>query len=94
MSRNSDRAAVTALVAERLGSLEAGRSLDPTELARAIAGSDEKRWRLLMPAIRDVAVGLAETGSAIILRKGRPVDPRDFKGIYRIGRAAEEKVEA
>ncbi|MBN9434232.1 MAG: DUF3253 domain-containing protein [Bosea sp.] len=94
MTRSADRAQVASLIAERLGSLEEGRSLDPTELARAIAGSDEKRWRLLMPAIRDVAVGLAETGSAIILRKGRPVDPRDFKGIYRIGRAAEEKVEA
>jgi hypothetical protein len=94
MSRNSDRAAVTALVAERLGSLEAGRSLDPTELARAIAGSDEKRWRLLMPAIRDVAVGLAEKGEAAILRKGKVVDPQDFKGVYRIGRAQDEKVEA
>jgi len=94
MTRSTDRAQVASLIAERLGSLEAGRSLDPTELARAIAGTDEKRWRLLMPAIREVAVGLARAGSAVILRKGKPVDPQDFKGVYRIGRAAEEKVEA
>lgn len=94
MTRSADRAAVANLIAERLGSLEAGRSLDPTELARAIAGSDEKRWRLLMPAIRDVAVGLVGAGSAVILRKGKPVDPQDFKGVYRIGRATDEKAEA
>lgn len=94
MTRSADRAQVSALMAERLDTLAEGRSLDPTEIARAIAGPDEKRWRLLMPAIREVAVSLAEKGSAAILRKGRIVDPREFKGVYRIARAADVKAEA
>jgi hypothetical protein len=37
-----------------------------------------------MQPIRRVAVALAEQGRLVILRKGRPVDPRDFKGVYRL----------
>lgn len=71
-----------------LAALPPGKSLDPTELARAIAGNDEKVWRLLMVPIRAVAIRLADDGRAAILRKGRPVDPHDFKGVYRIGAAS------
>jgi len=56
----------------------------PSEIARQIGGSDEKRWRLLMSPIRTEAVRLADEGAIVLLRKGRPVDPHDFKGIYRI----------
>ncbi|WP_018184959.1 DUF3253 domain-containing protein [Kaistia granuli] len=68
-----------------LAALPAGKSVDPTELARAVAGPDEKVWRLLMVPIRAVAIRLADEGKVAILRKGRPVDPHDFKGVYRIG---------
>jgi hypothetical protein len=37
-----------------------------------------------MQPIRRVAVALAEQGRVVILRKGKPVDPRDFKGVYRL----------
>lgn len=78
---------VTVLLRQRIGGLPAGKSIDPTEIARAIAGPDEKRWRLLMTPIRAAAVALARSGEATILRKGKPVDPEDFKGVYRIGRS-------
>ena len=78
---------VEALIVARLAALEPGRSLDPTELARAMAGPDEKLWRLLMAPIRGTAIRLAQAGQATILRKGKAVDPNDFKGVYRIGRA-------
>ncbi|BCP54078.1 hypothetical protein K32_26950 [Kaistia sp. 32K] len=68
-----------------LAALPAGKSVDPTEVARAVAGGDEKIWRLQMVPIRAIAVRLAEEGKVSILRKGKPVDPRDFKGVYRIG---------
>jgi hypothetical protein len=38
-----------------------------------------------MPAVRRAAVKLALAGRLVIYRKGRPVDPNDFKGVYRLG---------
>ena len=71
-----------------LAALPPGKSLDPTALARAVAGQDEKVWRLQMTPIRAIAIRLADEGKATILRKGKPVDPHDFKGVYRIGAAS------
>lgn len=61
------------------------RTVCPSEVARALAGGDERRWRLLMKPIRAEAVRLALGGEISIRRKGRIVDPADFKGIYRLG---------
>lgn len=80
-----DKAAIEQALVERIAGLAEGKSLDPTEIARSLGGMDEKVWRLWMVPIRAVAVRLAEAGNASILRKGRAVDPRDFKGVYRIG---------
>ncbi len=60
------------------------QALDPTEIARALAGSDEKQWRLMMTPIRREAVRLAEEGRVELRRKGRAVDPSDLRGVYRI----------
>ncbi len=60
------------------------RSLDPTEVARALGGDRPDGWGPLMQPIRRVAVRLMKQGRVVITRKGRPVDPDDFRGIYRI----------
>jgi len=73
-------AALLRLVAER----GPGKTVDPTEAARALAGSHPDQWGPLMQPIRRAAVTLAEAGRIVILRKGKPVDPRDFKGVYRL----------
>ena len=62
-----------------------GKTICPSEVARHLAGPDETRWRLLMKPIRARAVALADAGELDIKRKGRRVDPHDFKGIYRLG---------
>lgn len=62
-----------------------GKTICPSEVARSLAGSDEKKWRLLMKPIRARAIVLAEQQEIIISRKGKTVDPRNFKGIYRLG---------
>ncbi len=63
----------------------------PSQVARTLAGSDEKKWRLLMKPIRARAIALARTDRLVIKRKGKPVDPNEaFKGIYRLGKAQEE----
>ena len=80
ISSQDIRQAIAAAVAER----GAGKTVCPSEIARTLAGSDEKVWRLMMAPIRVEAVRLAKAGEVRILRKGRPVDPDAFKGIYRL----------
>ena len=70
-----------ALLAER----GAGKTIDPTEVARAVAGPSPDAWGRMMQAVRRVAVRLAGEGRLVIYRKGRPADPADFKGVYRLG---------
>lgn len=62
-----------------------GKTLDPTAVARAHAGPHPDAWGPLMQPVRRVAVALAHEGRLVIYRKGKPVDPDDFRGIYRIG---------
>lgn len=71
-----------------------GKTICPSEVARAVAGSDEKEWRRLMKPIRTVAVRMARDGRLTIRRKGRVVDPGDFKGVYRLGAAGAGREEA
>lgn len=68
------------LVAER----GAGKAVDPAEAARELGGAHPDQWGPLMQPVRRAAVTLAEHGRLVILRKGKPIDPRDLKGVYRI----------
>lgn len=83
----TDSSLIEATIRELLISRGAGKTICPSEVARAIAGKDEKEWRLLMKPVRAVAVSLTKKGTLIIKRKGKPVDPDAFKGIYRIALA-------
>ena len=60
-----------------------GHSISATEVAQALKPGAE--WNTLMPAVRRVAVNLALDGRLVIYRKGKLVDPNDFKGVYRLG---------
>ena len=73
-------ATILRLVAER----GPNKTVDPSEAARALGGPHPDGWGPLMQPIRRVVVALAEQGRVVILRKGKPVDPRDFKGVYRL----------
>ena len=74
------RAAILALAAAR----GPGRTICPSEVARTLLGPNETQWRRAMKPIRAEAVRLADEGRVVLKRRGRPVDPHDFKGIYRI----------
>ncbi|MEN9755001.1 MAG: hypothetical protein RLZ07_1383 [Pseudomonadota bacterium] len=63
----------------------AGKTFCPSEAARAIGGSHPDGWGPLMTPVRRAAISLADEGRIMIYRKGKPVDPHDFKGVYRIG---------
>jgi hypothetical protein len=69
----------------------AGRTVGPMDVARTLGGDHPDGWGPLMPEVRRAAVRLMKAGQIVILRKGRPVDPDEFRGVYRIALAAEEE---
>lgn len=61
-----------------------GKTICPSEAARALGGAHPDGWGPLMKPVRAAAVRLAHQGRLAILRKGRVVDPDDFRGVYRL----------
>ena len=66
----------------RLLAEKPGKSISAEEVARAVGA---EFWRRRLPQVRSTAVGLARQGRLVILRHGKPADPDDFKGVYRLG---------
>ncbi len=66
------------------GESDAGRTIGPMDVARTLGGDHPDGWGPLMQPIRRVAVRLMKEGRLVITRKGRPVDPDDFRGVYRL----------
>ena len=58
-------------------------TLSAPEIAHAII--PEGDWHGLLMPIRRAAVQLALAGRLVIYRKGKPADPNDFRGVYRLG---------
>jgi len=77
-------------ILDLLKSQQPGKSISPTEAARALTGSDERQWSRLMKPLRAVAVDMAQNGEIVILRKGKPADPASFRGVYRLALASGE----
>ena len=68
--------------------LPPGKSIDPVAAAKAFAearGEDDLAWRHWLAHVRTASVGLARKGRLVIYRKGKPADPADFRGVYRLG---------
>lgn len=61
-----------------------GRTISAMDAARRVGGDHPDGWGPLMQPIRRVAVQLMKDGRLVILRKGKPVDPDDFRGVYRL----------
>jgi Protein of unknown function (DUF3253) len=80
----ANSATIEAALLRTIAACGPGKTLDPAEVARELGGPHPDQWGPLMQPIRRVAVALAEQGRVTILRKGKPVDPRDFKGVYRL----------
>jgi hypothetical protein len=78
--------AMLRLVAER-GS---DKTINPSDVARHVAGDAGEQWGPVMQPLRRIAVRLAKEGRLVIYRKGKPVDPDDFKGVYRLGQARQD----
>lgn len=66
----------------------ADKTICPTDAAKEFAfrrGEGDLGWRNWLQQVRSVAVGMARKGDLVIYRKGKPVDPNDFRGVYRLG---------
>ncbi|MXQ14127.1 DUF3253 domain-containing protein [Microvirga makkahensis] len=72
--------ALLALLSER----GPGKTIGPSDVAQAVGGNQPEGWGPLMQPVRRIAVRLMKEGRVVILRKGRPVDPDDFRGTYRL----------
>ncbi len=93
MTAISEPSAEARLEAEILGMTAARgpeKTICPSEAARAVGGDHPDGWGPLMQPLRRIAVRLAKEGRIVITRKGRPVDPDDFRGVYRLGLPRED----
>jgi hypothetical protein len=79
-----DAAAIEATMLQLVAERGPEKSICPSEVARSLAGPASEQWGPLMQPVRQVAVRLASAGRIVILRKGKPADPHDFKGVYRL----------
>jgi hypothetical protein len=80
--------ALDALIVGLCARAPVGRTICPTDAAKAFAesrGEDELGWRSHLSEVRRAAVRLALEGRLVITRKGKVVDPNDFRGVYRLG---------
>lgn len=62
-----------------------GKTVCPSEVARALAG--DRAFRPLMDDVRRVAGALADRGVVQATQRGVPVDPRTARGPIRLRRA-------
>jgi hypothetical protein len=72
---------IEAAIFDVLGKVAPGKSISPEEVARVV---DPEGWRRQLSKVRGVAVGLARAGRLVITRHGKPADPGDFKGVWRM----------
>ena len=64
-----------------LSQVREGESISPNDVAKTV---DAENWRRELPKVKAVAIGLARQGRLEVLRKGKPADPDDVRGIYRL----------
>lgn len=77
----------TVLVAQ-CAALGTTKTICPSDAAKALAalrGETGLAWQHWLMPVRRAAVAMALAGTLVIYRKGKPVDPQDFRGVYRIG---------
>jgi hypothetical protein len=70
--------AILKLLAQR----DPGRTICPSEAARALGGDDG--FRPLMPLVRDAAADLVARGELEGVQSGEVVDPADVRGPIRL----------
>ena len=81
MTVRPDRPAIQAEILRQVSSRDAGKSICPSEVARALL---PEAWQSLMAPVRQAAVALAREGRLEVLRKGKPAGLDDLRGVIRL----------
>ena len=65
-----------------------GKSIEPAEVAKAL---QPEQWQRMLPKVKATALGLMRQGRLTITKKGKAVDPDNFRGVTRLRQATEEE---
>ena len=76
----SDRAAIERTILALLAQRDAGKTICPSDAARALAAD----WRPLMQPVRDAAAAMADEGRLEVTQRGELVDARSARGAIRL----------
>ncbi len=79
-----DREAIEAEILARVSERGTGKTICPSEVARALAGQ-EGEWRALMREIRAAAATLMRKGHLVVTQKADRVDIETATGPVRLG---------
>lgn len=85
-ARAAARADLEAAIIAALAARAHDATLCPSEVARAVGGDDEARWRPLMEPVRMAARRLVARGELEIVQRGHVVDPSTARGPIRLRR--------
>ena len=83
MDEDPANEAIEAAIFELLVAQPPGKTISPEEVARAV---EPELWRRQLSHVRGTAISLARQGRLTITRHGKPADPDDFKGVWRMKR--------
>jgi len=75
-------------ILNKIASLEPGKSIEPAEVAKTL---QPEQWQRMLPKVRAAALALMRQGKLTITKKGKALDPDDFKGVTRLRQATPEE---
>ncbi|WGM31787.1 DUF3253 domain-containing protein [Brevundimonas sp. NIBR11] len=68
-----------------------GKSVEPADVAKHI---QTEQWQRVLPKVRATALGLMRQGKLTITKKGKVVDPSNFRGVTRLRLPTEAETAA
>ena len=75
-------------ILNKIAALEPGKSIEPAEVAKEL---QPEQWQRMLPKVRAIALHLMRQGKLTITKKGKPVDPDNFRGVTRLRQATPEE---
>ena len=68
-----------------------GKSIEPSDVAKEL---QPEQWQRMLPKVKAAALHLMRQGKLTITKKGKVVDPNDFKGVTRLRLPTAEETAA